>query len=106
MKKIVLIVAALGALTVASVAYAAINNYTTASLSFSTKKAGTPAKPVPVSYKQAIVAQGTNGNRTGVLTDITTKIYGLKADGKDFPVCSSKTMAANGSVRTETIGLS
>jgi hypothetical protein len=96
LKKIVLIVAALGALAVTGVAYAAINNYSTASLSFSTKKAGTPAKPVPLSYKQAIVAQGTAGNRTGVLTDIKTKIYGLKADGKDFPVCSAKTIGANG----------
>jgi hypothetical protein len=95
LKKIVLIVAALGALTVAGVAYAAINTYT-ATLSFSSKKAGTPAKPVPISYNQNIVAKGTNGNRTAVLTDIVTKIYGLKADGKDFPQCTAKTIAAAG----------
>jgi hypothetical protein len=95
LKKIVLIVAALGALTFAGVAYAAINTYT-ATLSFSGKKAGTPAKPVPVGYTQKIVAKGTNGNRTAVLTDIVTKIYGLKADGKDFPKCTAKAIGAAG----------
>jgi hypothetical protein len=94
LKKIILIAAALGALTVAGVAYAAINTYT-ATLSFSGKKAGTPAKPVPVGYTQNIVAKGTNGNRTAVLTDILTKIYGLKADGKDFPTCSATKIAAD-----------
>ena len=96
MKKSVLIAAALGALVLAGVAYAASINTYTATLSFSGKKAGTAAKPVPVGYKQNIVAKGTNGNRTAVLTDILTKIYGLKADGKDFPTCSSASIAANG----------
>ena len=96
MKKIVLIIGVLSALTVAGVAYASINTYPTASLSFSTKQAGTAAKPVPVGYTQKIVAKGTNGNRTAVLTDILTKIYGLKADGKDFPTCSAASISANG----------
>ncbi|HTU98244.1 MAG TPA: hypothetical protein VMF14_20510 [Solirubrobacteraceae bacterium] len=96
MKKIVLIAAALGALAVAGVAYAASINTYTATLSFSGKKAGTAAKPVPVGYTQNIVAKGTNGNRTAVLTDILTKIYGLKADGKDFPTCTSKQISAAG----------
>jgi hypothetical protein len=96
LKKFVLIAAALGALAVAGVAYAASINTYTATLSFSGKKAGTAAKPVPVGYTQNIVAKGTNGNRTAVLTDITTKIYGLKADGKDFPVCSAAKIAGAG----------
>ena len=96
MKKIVLILGALAALTVAGVAYASINTYPTASLSFSTKKAGTPAKPVPIGYTQKIVAKGTPPNRTAVLTDILTKIYGLKADGKDFPQCSAAKISAAG----------
>jgi hypothetical protein len=96
LKKFVLIAAALGALAVAGVAYAATINTYTATLSFSGKKAGTPAKPVPVGYTQNIVAKGTNGNRTAVLTDITTKIYGFKADGKDFPVCSAAKIAGAG----------
>jgi hypothetical protein len=97
LKKIVLIAVALGALTIAGVAYAAsLNNYT-AKLSFSSKKAGTAAKPVPVGYTQNIKASSaTAGQRTAVLTDILTKIYGLKADGKDFPTCSSASIAANG----------
>lgn len=95
MKKIILIAAALGALTVAGVAYAAINTYS-AKLSFSSKKAGTPAKPVPVGYTQKIKATGTGGNRTAVLTDIVTKIYGLKADGKHFPKCSASRISAAG----------
>jgi hypothetical protein len=90
LKKIVLVAAALGALAIAGVAYAASINTYTATLSFSSKKAGTAAKPVPVSYNQNIVAKSTTaGNRAGVLTDIVTKIYGLKADGKDFPQCSA-----------------
>jgi hypothetical protein len=95
LKKIILIAAALGALTVTGVAYAAINTYT-ATLSFSGKKAGTAAKPVPIGYNQNYVAKGTNGNRTAVLTDVLTKIYGVKADGKDFPTCSVAKIAADG----------
>ena len=89
MKKIVLIAAALGVLVAAGAAYAAAVNSYQATLSFSSKKAGTPAKPAPVGYLQNIKATGLNGNRTAVLTDILTKIYGLKADGKDFPTCSA-----------------
>jgi hypothetical protein len=96
LKKIVLIAAALGVLVAAGAAYAAaINNYT-ATFSFSSKKAGTAAKPAPIGYVQKIIATGLNGNRTAVLTDIKTKIYGLKADGKDFPQCSAAKISAAG----------
>ena len=92
MKKIVLIATAVGLLVASGAAYAALNTYS-ATLKFSPKSAGTPAKPVPVSYTQNIKASNTvAGDRTGVLTDITTKIYGLKADGKDFPTCSFNTI--------------
>jgi hypothetical protein len=96
LKKIVLIAAALGALAVAGVASAAAINSYTATFSFSSKKAGTAAKPAPTGYLQTIDAKGLNGNRTAVLTDITTKIYGLKADGKDFPQCSLKKISDAG----------
>ncbi len=96
MKKIVLIAAALGVLVAAGAAYAAAINSYTATFSFSSKKAGTAAKPVPIGYVQKIIATGLNGNRTAVLTDIKTKIYGLKADGKDFPQCSAAKIAAAG----------
>lgn len=96
MKKIVLIAAALGVLVAAGTAYAALNTYS-ATLKFSTKSAGTPAKPKPLGYTQDIKASNTiTGNRTAVLTDILTKIYGLKADGKDFPQCSSNKIANAG----------
>ncbi|MFZ1996089.1 MAG: hypothetical protein WAU75_18400 [Solirubrobacteraceae bacterium] len=96
MKKIVLIATALGVLVAATAAYAALNTYT-ATLKFSPKAAGTAAKPAPVSYTQDIKASSAvAGNRTAVLTDITTKIYGLKADGKDFPTCSASKISAAG----------
>jgi hypothetical protein len=87
LRRIVLIATALGVLVAASVAYAAINTYT-AKLSFTSKKPGTAAKPVPISYTENLTAAGTAGNRTAVLLDIKTSIYGLKVDGKDFPTCS------------------
>ncbi|MGH2877547.1 MAG: hypothetical protein ACRDLV_14950, partial [Solirubrobacteraceae bacterium] len=99
MRRFVLIATALGALVVAAGAFAAsssssINTYK-ATLKFTTKAAGTAKKPVPLGFTQNIKASGTNGNRTAVLTDITTKVYGIKADGKDFPKCSSAKIAAN-----------
>ncbi len=94
MRRIALIAVAVGMLVAAGAAYAAsqINTYT-ATLAF-TKGKGTPSKPVPVGYTQHYIAKGTSGNRTAVLTDIKTTIYGLKADGKDFPTCSLNKIAA------------
>lgn len=98
MRRFVLIATALGALVVAAGAFAAssskVNTYK-ATLKFTTKAAGTASKPVPIGFTQNIKASGTNGNRTAVLSDITTKIYGIKADGKDFPTCSAKKIAAD-----------
>lgn len=89
MRRIALIAVAVGALIAASAAYAAtqINTYH-ATLKFASKAAGTAKKPSPMGFTQDIKATGTNGNRTAVLLNITTKVYGLKADGKDFPTCS------------------
>jgi len=59
-------------------------------------KAGKPSAPSPLSYTEKLTATGTNGNRTAVLTDIKTKVYGIVGDGKDFPTCSpSKIEAAD-----------
>lgn len=89
MRRIVLIATAVGVLVAAGAAYAAsqINTYT-ATLKFSSKVAGTAKKPAPIGFTQDIKATGTNGNRTALLQTITTKVYGLKADGKDFPTCT------------------
>jgi hypothetical protein len=95
LRRIALIAVAVGMLVAAGAAYAAsqINTYS-ATLKFTPKSAGTAAKPMPVAYTQDISAKGTGGNRTAVLEDIKTKIYGLKADGKDFPVCTLNQIAA------------
>lgn len=81
------------ALVAAAAAYAAINTYT-ANVSFTSKAAGTPAKPATVGFTLNLSAKGTNGNRTAVLHNLTTKIYGIKADGKDFPTCSVSQISA------------
>ena len=93
----VVAVTALAALVAASAGYgatstSAINTYTGA-YKFTTKKAGTPKKPVPIGFTQDLTATGTNGNRTAILLDIKSKIYGLKMDGKDFPTCSFNFIA-------------
>jgi hypothetical protein len=93
LRRIVVIATALAALGVAAVAYAATNNTYKATFSFTTKKPGTPKKPIPLGFTQNIKASGTQGNRTAVLSDILTKVYGMKSDGKDFPVCSFKTIS-------------
>ncbi len=95
MRRIVLIATALGVLVAAGAAYAAINTYS-ATLKFASKKPGTAAKPVATSFTQDIKAAGTSGNRTAVLLDIKTTIYGLKVDGKDFPVCKESSIIAAG----------
>jgi hypothetical protein len=95
LRRIVLIATALGVLVAAASAYAAINTYSM-SLGFTSKQAGSASKPVPIGYTQDINAAGTNGNRTAVLLDIKTKIYGLTADGEDFPTCSLNKIAAAG----------
>jgi hypothetical protein len=91
LRRIVVIATALAVLVAAVSAYAAtggLNTYT-AKLKFSPNKAKTA-----VAFSQVYVAGGNNGNRTAPLTDIKTKIYGLKPDGKDFPTCSQAKIAA------------
>lgn len=75
----------------ASALAAPINTYT-GTLKFS-KGTGSKSAPKPVSYVQDYAANGTSGNRTATLLDIKTSIYGLVADGKDFPTCSVNTIA-------------
>jgi hypothetical protein len=89
----VLIATALGVLVAAASAYAAINTYS-ASLGFTSKQAGSASKPSPIGFAQNIKAAGTKDNRTAVLLDWKTKVYGLTADGKDFPTCSLAKITA------------
>jgi hypothetical protein len=92
LRRILVIVTTAVVLAGAASAYAALNTYT-AHLGFTSKQAGAATKPVPIGYTQDLKASGTNGNRSAVLLNITTKIYGLKEDGKDFPTCSLATIA-------------
>jgi hypothetical protein len=93
LRRILVIVTAMVVFGAAASAYAAINTYQ-ASLGFTSKQAGTAKKPVPIGYTQNIKATGVPAtNRTAVLLNITTKIYGLQEDGKDFPTCSLAKIA-------------
>jgi hypothetical protein len=94
-RRIVVIGTALVVLICAVSAYAAsggFNTYT-AHIKFAPNKAGKGNAPAVVAFTEHYVASGTNGNRTAPLTDVKTKIYGLVADGKDFPTCSQSKIA-------------
>ena len=89
MRRLVLIATALGVLVVAAVAYAAENNYS-ATVKLTSKVAGSATKPAAVGYTEDYKASSSQGNaRAAILTNIKTTIYGLRADGKDFPTCSA-----------------
>jgi hypothetical protein len=96
LRRIVLIATAFAVLVAAASAVAATTGFNTytAKLSFKPNKAGSSHAASVVAYTQNYVASGNNGNRTAPLTDIKTKVYGLVADGKDFPICSQAKIAA------------
>ena len=97
MKRIIVLLTAVGVLVAAASAYAAINTYSGTNFTFNTKKAGSAKKPVPLSFTENIkVTPGTAGSRAGVLLNIKTTIYGEKSDGKDFPTCSIAKIDAAG----------
>lgn len=92
-KSLVIAVTAAIMLIAAASAYAAINTYT-AKDTVTPAKAGTAKKPVSVGYNEALTATGTAGNRTAELNDIKTTIYGLKANTKGLPTCTTASIAA------------
>lgn len=94
MRRAALIAAAIAALAAAGAAYAAATDFNTytAKLKFTSRAAGTAKQPMPVGFTQNIAVTGANGNRSGILQDITTTIYGLRLDAKDFPTCSMKAI--------------
>lgn len=93
-KRILVVAVALGALLVAGAAYAATLNTYAAKFTFTSKKAGTASKPVPIGFTQDFKAKNaTAGQRTAVLTDLKTTLYGVKVDTADFPTCSKTTIA-------------
>lgn len=97
MRRIIMIVTALAVLggTAAYAASSDFNSYT-ASLTFSPSKAGSAKSPSPFSMREVWTAKGNNGNQAGPLTHIVSKIYGIVADGKDFPKCTDSTINNGG----------
>ena len=64
-RKLIIGTALAAVLAVASVAYAAtLNNYT-ATISFSTSKPGTKAKPLPLSYTETLTAANATSGKGG-----------------------------------------
>ena len=65
LRRLAVVLTVMAVLAGAGAAYAAINTYT-ASMKFTSKQAGTPAKPLPIGYTEALKVTGTDGNRAGV----------------------------------------
>jgi hypothetical protein len=91
-KILVAITASLVVLVAAASAYAAINTYTAKITGLT--KGGTAAHPKATGFTENLTAKGTNGNRAGLLSNITTTIYGVKANLKGLPTCSLNSIAA------------
>ena len=91
MRRIIITGTALAVLIGAVVAYGAAGDFNsyTASLTLTPSKAGSKKKPSPFAEHEVWNASGNNGHKTAPLTHIVTKIYGIKWDGKDFPVCTA-----------------
>lgn len=97
MKRIIIIATALGALVAATSAYAlvVVNTYK-ATAKVSPGKAGTAKKPVAVGFTVDYTASGTGGYRTAAVKDIKNTVYGLRTNGKYFPMCSVNAILAAG----------
>jgi hypothetical protein len=95
LRRFIIIGTAVAALSVAAVAYAAtLNNYT-AKVSFTSSKAGSPAKPVPMGFTETLGASNaTAGKVAAPLVDIKTTVYGLVSNLKPFKTCSMTTILA------------
>jgi len=89
LRRIVVIATALAVLVGAVSAYAAsgLNTYT-AKIGFSPNKAKSA-----LGLTENYTATGNNGNRTAPLTDIKTKVYGLKVNVNGRPTCSQAKIA-------------
>jgi hypothetical protein len=76
------------ALIAAASAFAAVNSYSATNVFKGSK--GSAAKPAPLSFVQDItVKSDTAGDRTGILHEIDTTIYGAKVNEKGFPTCTA-----------------
>jgi hypothetical protein len=95
LRRIVVIATALAVLVGAVSAYAATSGFNTytAKVNFSPNKAGGNKAPAATAFTEHYLAGGTNGNRTAPLTDIKTKLYGVRVNAKGFPTCSASKIA-------------
>jgi hypothetical protein len=81
-------------LAVAGVAYAAtaLNKYG-ATITFSSSKPGTSAKPIGISYNETLTASNVDSSKVAApLVNIKTTIYGMVQNLKDFKVCPLATI--------------
>jgi hypothetical protein len=81
---------------VAALAAGSFNSYTV-SEKFSPNAAGSNSHPSPFnSITEDWKAKGTGGHPTAPLTKIVAKVYGMKTNGKSFPVCTAAKINAAG----------
>jgi hypothetical protein len=95
LRRIVIIGTALAVLVGAAAAYAAFNNYTGTSVSFSPKGSGTSRAPKIVNMTEILQANAPAGQRAAPLVDIDVRVYGVKTNGNLFPTCTDKQIDAN-----------
>jgi hypothetical protein len=90
LRRFIIIGTAVAVLAGAAVAFAgALNNYT-AGFKFSTSKPGSTKAPVALGFTQTLGAANATASKVAApLVNIKTTIYGLVANAKDFPTCSS-----------------
>jgi hypothetical protein len=94
LRRILVVTLALGVLAAAAVAAYAASSPDQSTITFSSKKAGTKSKPVPIGWNLSITGSpGPNGERPAISNEFTIKIYGMTVNEKNFPSCSLKTIA-------------
>jgi hypothetical protein len=95
-RRIIIAVTMIAALTGATVAYAAtVANTYKVSFSFNQSGAGTAKKPVAAGFTQTYnVANATPDMRAAPLTDIKTTLPNMKINPKPFPTCSAAKIIA------------
>jgi hypothetical protein len=88
-RKIIIATALLGLVVGVSAAYAATLNTYKATVTFTSSKPGTAAKPVEIGYTETLAAENAVSSKIAApLVNIKTTIYGLVSNLKDFKTCS------------------
>jgi hypothetical protein len=74
-------------------------NMYTASQSFSPSAAGSPKHPSPVGFHEVWNAMGLNGHNAAPLTQVVTKMYGIRTNGAKFPTCTANQINNAGNTK-------